>query len=209
MAHGGTRHRTTAEKKRDLADATEPNREGKGVDRNRLLTTKTLRWSERSKRARRRRISTARLDDGCTVNRRGRRDAATPGTTARRRRRGGRGEPSCGGDWLEEARSGGNGAAKHGGARARVCSGSRRTERGREGKQGERGEERVGVLIHLRGGSGRSETRREARATARVATAAGEEDDRGVFHGAPWTFRWQKQLGPFPFSFCFLFISFQ
>ena len=65
-----------------------------------------------------------------------------------------------------------------------------------------------GSLSIPRGGSGRSETRREARATARVATAAGEEDDRGVFHGAPWTFRWPKQLGPFPSSFCFLFKTF-
>ena len=99
MAHGGTRHRTTAEKKRVLADATGPNREGKGVDRNRLLTTKTLRWSERSKRARRRRISTARLDDGCTVKRRGRRNGCTPACTAWRGRRGGRGAAAGPGDW--------------------------------------------------------------------------------------------------------------
>ena len=41
------------------------------------------------------------------------------------------------------------------------------------------------VLIHPRGGSRRSETRGEARATARVATAGEVRDDRDHFARSP------------------------
>ena len=51
MAHGGDEYRTTAETTGDLDDDVDHAGEGKRVEKSRLLTTKTPRWSERSEMA--------------------------------------------------------------------------------------------------------------------------------------------------------------